>query len=116
MKSTKRQDRLSENVIQYLIRQGLSQSRISQVLKVHRSYISRVAAGERDLTVKHMEKLAEAVDMVLPELLVRSTPPESVPLKMRKSYALMLQGLKLSVELRSGLSVNEGKEELISAK
>jgi len=115
MKSVKQPDRLSENVIRYLIRQGLKQTRISQILKVHRSYISRVAAGDRDLTVKHMEKLAEAVNMILPELLIRSTPPESVPLKMRKSYTLMLEGLKLSAELRSALPATNTKE-LVSAR
>jgi hypothetical protein len=70
------------------------------MLTVTRSFISRAARGERNLTVKHMEQLAQDLEMTLPELLARATPMDTVPVKIRKSFKLMLQGLNLSAQAR----------------
>jgi transcriptional regulator with XRE-family HTH domain len=96
----RRQASLTENVIGYLQGRGLTQIGMSRMLNVTRSFISRAARGERNLTVKHMEQLAEELEMTLPELLARATPINTVPVKMRKSFKLMLQGLKLSAEVQ----------------
>ncbi len=97
------QKTLSENIMDYLLKQGLSQSQVSRILGVGRSFISHVAHGQRQMTFDHLEKLATGLDMTVPELLARSTPPSSVPLRQRKRYRLFLHGLTASVNLQKHL-------------
>ncbi len=110
MVMTKKQKRpsLSENIIQYLLAQGFTQSHVGKLLGLTRSFCSYVAKGERNFTADHMERLAEQLDMTLPELLARSTPPETVPVRLRDNYRLLLRGLTASVKLRKHLP-NQGK-------
>jgi transcriptional regulator with XRE-family HTH domain len=49
--------------------QGLSQERLAELASLHRTYVSLVERGERNLTIDSMEKLANALDVQLRELL-----------------------------------------------
>lgn len=50
--------------------QGLSQERIAEVLKVHRTYMGAVERGERNLTLQTIEKMATQIGVKPIELLV----------------------------------------------
>lgn len=103
IENTKKRPTLSENIMRYLMTQGLTQTQVGKLLGLTRSFCSYVAKGQRNFTADEMERLAEALDMTLPELLARSTPPETVPARLRKNYRLLLRGLKASVDLRRHL-------------
>jgi transcriptional regulator with XRE-family HTH domain len=47
----------------------LSQEQLADIAGLHRTYVSSVERGERNVTIDSMEKLAEALDIDLRELL-----------------------------------------------
>lgn len=49
--------------------QGLSQEKLAELASLHRTYISLVERGERNITIDNMEKLAIALGVQLRELL-----------------------------------------------
>lgn len=49
--------------------QGLSQEKLAELASLHRTYVSLVERGERNLTIDNMEKLARALGVQLRELL-----------------------------------------------
>jgi transcriptional regulator with XRE-family HTH domain len=99
--ATKKKSTLSENIMEYMMGQGFNRSQVGKLIGVTRSYCSYLAKGKRNFSADHMERLAEALDMTLPELLARSTPVETVPARLRENYKLLLQGLKASANLQS---------------
>jgi len=101
----------SQDVILYLRSRGKTQAQIGKMLGVGESYISRVANGTRNLTVNHLERLAEKMDMALPELLAAATPMESVPRKFRPLYEGFLGVMRLSDRLRTSLEQAEREEK-----
>jgi transcriptional regulator with XRE-family HTH domain len=48
---------------------GLSQEKLAELASLHRTYISLVERGERNITIDNMEKLATALGVQLRELL-----------------------------------------------
>jgi transcriptional regulator with XRE-family HTH domain len=42
---------------------GLSQEAFAEVLKVHRTYMGGIERGERNLTLKNVEKIASQIDL-----------------------------------------------------
>ncbi len=50
-------------------RQGLSQEEFAEVLTVHRTYLGAVERGERNLTLRTVEHLAERLGVPALELL-----------------------------------------------
>ncbi|QPR38021.1 helix-turn-helix domain-containing protein [Brevibacterium casei] len=64
---------VGENLRRHRLRLGLSQEAFAERLGVHRTYMGGVERGERNLTLKTVEKLAESIE-VAP--LVLLTPPE----------------------------------------
>lgn len=48
---------------------GLSQEKLAELASLHRTYISLVERGERNITIDNMEKLALALGVQLRELL-----------------------------------------------
>lgn len=49
--------------------QGLSQEKLAELASLHRTYVSLVERGERNITIDNMEKLALALGVPLRELL-----------------------------------------------
>ncbi|KWZ54948.1 MULTISPECIES: helix-turn-helix transcriptional regulator [unclassified Burkholderia] len=55
------------------ISQGISQEKLAELCNLHRTYVSSVERGERNITVDNMERLAVALGVDIRELL---TPNE----------------------------------------
>jgi transcriptional regulator with XRE-family HTH domain len=66
------QRELGQNLRQLREARGLSQEKFADVLGVHRTYMGGVERGERNLTLKSVEKIAAKLDVEPLELL---TPP-----------------------------------------
>lgn len=51
------------------VSQGISQEKLAELCNLHRTYVSSVERGERNITVDNMERLAKALGVDLRELL-----------------------------------------------
>lgn len=49
---------------------GISQEKLADLCNLHRTYVSSVERGERNITVDNMERLAVALEVDLRELLL----------------------------------------------
>ncbi|WP_394549970.1 helix-turn-helix domain-containing protein [Pantoea sp. SGAir0183] len=49
--------------------QGISQEKLADLCDLHRTYVSSVERGERNITVDNMERLATALGVDIRELL-----------------------------------------------
>ncbi len=54
---------LGRNLRDYRMARGLSQEAFARVLGYHRTYMGGLERGERNLTLKAVERIAERVDM-----------------------------------------------------
>jgi transcriptional regulator with XRE-family HTH domain len=54
---------VGHNLRAYREAQGLSQEAFADVLGVHRTYMGGIERGERNLTLKSLERIAERVDL-----------------------------------------------------
>lgn len=63
------QRRLGENLRRYRQEHGLSQEKLADVLGVHRTYMGGVERGERNLTLKSVERIASTLSVDPVELL-----------------------------------------------
>jgi transcriptional regulator with XRE-family HTH domain len=54
---------VGRNLRAYREAKGLSQEAFADVLGVHRTYMGGIERGERNLTLKSLERLAERVDL-----------------------------------------------------
>ncbi|MFW8744979.1 helix-turn-helix domain-containing protein [Mesorhizobium japonicum] len=52
---------LGRNLRQYRLERSLSQEQLAEVLGVHRTYMGGVERGERNLTLKSVERIAAAL-------------------------------------------------------
>ena len=50
------------------LKQGLSQERLGELAKVHRTYIGMIERAERNITLTSMEKIAKALKMDIRDL------------------------------------------------
>ena len=55
------QKTVGRNLRAYRLERGLSQEAFAEVLGVHRTYMGGVERGERNLTLKRLEKMAEQI-------------------------------------------------------
>ena len=55
------QKTVGRNLRAYRLERGLSQEAFADVLGVHRTYMGGVERGERNLTLKSLEKIAEQI-------------------------------------------------------
>lgn len=55
----------------YRLERGLSQEAFADVVGVHRTYMGGLERGERNLTLKSLERIAESIDVDPLELLRR---------------------------------------------
>jgi transcriptional regulator with XRE-family HTH domain len=65
---------VGDNLRAYRKARGLSQEAFADVLEVHRTYMGGVERGERNLTLKSLERIAAQID-VEPLTLLQSDPP-----------------------------------------
>jgi transcriptional regulator with XRE-family HTH domain len=82
---------LSKGVVQMLVKRGMTLTAIAGQAGVTKSFISRVNAGTRSLTLDHLSKLEKAVGEPLPLMLLRSTSLETVPKELRPLYRQTLR-------------------------
>jgi len=82
---------MSSDIVEMLLGRGITAARLSEMLEVTKSFISRVKSGERSLTLEHLAKLEDAVGQPMPYLLVQSTPIESVKPELRSLYRATLK-------------------------
>lgn len=64
---------LGENLRRYRLARGLSQEAFADVVGVHRTYMGGLERGERNLTLRSVERIASLLDLDPVELLL---PPE----------------------------------------
>ena len=64
------QKAVGANLRAYRLERGLSQDKFAEVLGVHRTYMGGLERGERNLTLKSMERIAERL-AVEPRSLLR---------------------------------------------
>ena len=63
------QKTVGRNLRTYRLERGLSQEAFADQLGVHRTYMGGVERGERNLTLKSLEKMAEQIRVEARELL-----------------------------------------------
>jgi transcriptional regulator with XRE-family HTH domain len=63
------QRRLGKNLLAYRNERGLSQEAFADVVRVHRTYMGGIERGERNLTLKSLEKIASRIGVDAVELL-----------------------------------------------
>ena len=59
----------SKNLKKIRLIKGFSQESLAEECGLHRTYVSSVERGERNITVDNMERLARALDVDIRELL-----------------------------------------------
>lgn len=57
-----------EKICRFRKERGLSQERLWEISKIHRTYISEIERGEANLTLEHIGRLAQALWVNLSEL------------------------------------------------
>ena len=60
---------LGRNLRAYRTERGLSQEAFAAVLRVHRTYMGGLERGERNLTLRSLERIAQRLDLDPLELL-----------------------------------------------
>jgi transcriptional regulator with XRE-family HTH domain len=60
---------LGRNLRAYRLARGLSQEQFAEVIGYHRTYVGGLERGERNLTLKAVERIAERLEMSPYELL-----------------------------------------------
>jgi transcriptional regulator with XRE-family HTH domain len=68
---------LGENLRAYRTARGLSQEALADLLGFHRTYMSGVERGVRNLTLKSVERLAEQLDIDPVDLLQVDSRPSA---------------------------------------
>lgn len=63
------QKTVGRNLRAYRLERGLSQEAFAEVLGVHRTYMGGVERGERNLTLKSVERMAERLGVEVLELM-----------------------------------------------
>ena len=61
--------RFGKRLKQLRTEKGLSQERLAELATMHWTYIGGIERGERNPTLINIEKLADALEVALPELL-----------------------------------------------
>jgi transcriptional regulator with XRE-family HTH domain len=78
--------RFSSDVIEYLMSRGMTVTQIAAVLKVSKSFISRVKSRQRSLTIDHLLAIEDVIGQPLPLLLLEAIPLDTVPPDVRPLY------------------------------
>ena len=51
------------------LKKKLSQEKLAELANLHRTYISQIESGKRNIALKNIEKIAKALDIKVKELL-----------------------------------------------
>jgi transcriptional regulator with XRE-family HTH domain len=69
------QRNVGRNLRAYRRARGLSQEKFAEVLGVHRTYMGGIERGERNLTLRNLERLARRIELE-PVVLLQPAEPE----------------------------------------
>ncbi|MFT3784567.1 MAG: helix-turn-helix transcriptional regulator [Tepidisphaeraceae bacterium] len=76
MRRRTRNNKVAADLMKYLIeKRGMTQNDIADVLGVDKSFVSRVAAAERDLSTHQLRTIADALDVPMGALLLDALGP-----------------------------------------
>ncbi|MDD2458317.1 MAG: helix-turn-helix transcriptional regulator [Eubacteriales bacterium] len=64
---------LADNLKRVRAERGYSQEKLAEIVDLHRTYISGIERGTRNVSLRNIEKIAQALDLPVVELL---TEPE----------------------------------------
>jgi transcriptional regulator with XRE-family HTH domain len=95
---------LSAMVVQYLLKKDYTQARIARMLGVSEGYISLVKSRERSLTLDHLERLSDWLDIPLGALLMAVSPaPKRASPEMTKFYKKVADVIAKADEARKAI-------------
>ena len=57
------QKRVGQNLRRYRLKRGLSQEAFADFLELHRTYVGGLERGERNLTLKSLERIAALIEV-----------------------------------------------------
>jgi len=61
--------KFGKKVREHRLALGLSQEELSERAGVHRTYVGMIERGEKNITLRNIEKFAEALEVAIDELL-----------------------------------------------
>lgn len=61
--------RFGQRLREVRLKKGISQERLASLAGIHRTYVSSVERGERNISIANIEKLAKALNVSLPALM-----------------------------------------------
>lgn len=61
-------EKFGRNVYKYRIERNLSQEKLAELADLHRTYISAVERGARSISLKNIEKIADALKIPVNKL------------------------------------------------
>lgn len=61
---------VSKNIKKYRTQRGYSQENLAELANLHRTYIGSIERGERNLSLKNLQRIADALE-VKPEELIK---------------------------------------------
>ncbi|GAB6393799.1 MAG: HTH-type transcriptional regulator SinR [Bacteroidales bacterium] len=59
------------NVQKYRKDRKISQEKLADLSNVHRTYVGMIEQAEKNITLRNMEKIADALDVEIADLLVK---------------------------------------------
>jgi transcriptional regulator with XRE-family HTH domain len=68
---------VGRNLRAFRTSRGLSQEAFAEVVGVHRTYMGGLERGERNLTLRSVERLANRLDLSPMQLLQAASPPDT---------------------------------------
>ncbi|HEV2293335.1 MAG TPA: helix-turn-helix domain-containing protein [Tepidisphaeraceae bacterium] len=77
---------LSGDVIDLLMKRGMTLTAIAETIGATKSFVSRVKSRSRSLTIDHLMALEGKLGEPLPLLLLEATPIDSIPHDLRPLY------------------------------
>lgn len=63
------QKKVGRNIRSYRQKRGLSQEAFAEVLGIHRTYMGGLERGERNLTLRSLDRIAEQMGVEVEELM-----------------------------------------------
>lgn len=61
----------SNNLRKYRVNKGLSQEKLAELSELHRTYISDIECGKRSISLKNIEKIANALNIETYRLFIK---------------------------------------------
>jgi len=65
------------NMRRIRLSKSMTQEKVAEYAELHANYISSVERGERNISIRNIERIARALGVTMPELL--SEPPPGLP-------------------------------------